>query len=506
MGHFSHDPIHRIKFKSIVVKERIIAIGFALLAFWGCDDGFEELNVNPNLPTTTDPDFLFANAQHKFFTHYEHGVFTEVWGLNIWMQQMADINGISAAGNEYLLPGDALNITWRMHYAEVMSNIQEAIRLVEDDPGQGNRLAIYRIFQAYVFQRTTDLWGAVPFSEALKASSTGTNPDFTPAYDTQEAIYIGLFAQLKAAEALLDPTAATLQEEDWLYQGDPVRWRKFSRTLRLRMALRLSEVDPVLAQEEADAVLGLQDFISSHTEGAHFPHSDVARSPFYQLDFTGQGMRHPSQFLVDLCKATQDPRLPVYAEPSPESIIILGQPDYVGVPNFLVSSAIDPDELNDFTVSAIGPYFLNIDRPGTTLGYAESCFLQAEAALRGWGGGDAAQWHDAGVRAHMTLLGIPETPIEDYLTGPGQFDQTLEKIITEKWKTFVYVDAIEAYNEYRRTGIPQLLNPDGSPVNAAAVPKRFAYPNSEISLNGSNVSALGIDPLDTSTPVWWDAN
>jgi hypothetical protein len=190
------------------------------LAIAGCDRGFEDLNVNPNLNDTADPDELFAYAQHKFHTDYFNGVLTEVWGLNMWMQVQADINGISAAGDEYFIGGDALDNTWRLYYSEVLGNVTQALRILEDDPEGGTKRAILRIYRAYVFQRLTDLWGDIPYSDAFEAINDENIPDFTPEYDSQQSIYVDLLNELKSAAAELDPNDPTFSAEDWVHDGE----------------------------------------------------------------------------------------------------------------------------------------------------------------------------------------------------------------------------------------------------------------------------------------------
>lgn len=485
--------------------KRILKIWLvAVLALVGCDRGFEELNVNPNLNDDVDPDQLLAYAQFKLHTDYFNGVLTEVWGLNMWMQVQADINGISSAGDEYFIGGDALDNTWRLYYSEVLGNISQALRILEDDPEGANKRSILRIYRAYVFQRLTDLWGDIPYSDAFQAINDENVPDFTPEYDGQRSIYIDLMNELQDASELLDDQQPSFSAEDWIYQGNVAHWRRFANSLRLRMAVRVSGVEPELASEHGIQLMAEDNFISSNFNGAHFPHSSFARSPFFELHNTGQGMRNPSHFLVELLKADEDPRVGWFAEHSPESII-QGAPDYFGVPNFLLASEIDNDELNSFTTSYIGEYFQDQDREGTILSFAESCFLQAEASMLGWGGAmTTEEYFDEGVRAHMEFLGVEDDAISEYLAGAGDFDGTTSHIAAEKWKTLVFTDSIELFSEYRRTGVPVLTDEEGEQVDLNRIPKRFAYPNSELSLNGDNVLSVGEGINDFDTPVWWD--
>lgn len=484
------------------MKIRLVILSF-LIGMVSCDKGFEELNQNPNLSEAVDPDELFAFAQHKFYTDYFNGVLTEIWGINTWMQVQADMNGIVSVNDKYFIDGEAINNTWNLYYAQVLGNVVQAMRLLEDDPDQVNKVAILRIFKAYVFSRLVDLWGDVPYSDAFQAVNSENEPDFTPAYDRQEDIYTDLLAELRNAASLLDTNLDSFTAEDWLFQGNVESWRRFANTLRLRLAMRIVEVEPALANEHIVEVMEANNLISTQDQGAHFPHSSFARSPFFELHNTGQGMRSPAHFMIELLKTDDDPRVAIFAEPSPESLL-LGQADYFGVPSFLLSSEIDTDEINSFTTSYIGTYFQDQNLEGTTLSYAELCFLQCEAILRGIAAGDAQEQYELGVGAHMLWLGVGQGEIDAYLLNAGAYVGTLEQVYYEKWKTFLFTDPIELFSEYRRTGIPVLTDHDGNNVDISQVPRRLAYPNSEISLNSENVTAVGEGINDFSTPLWWD--
>ena len=139
------------------------------------------------------------------------------------------------------------------------------------------------------------------------------------------------------------------------------------------------------------------------------------------------------------------------------------------------------------------------------MSYSETCFLLAEAALKGYGGNMTPEsYYDLGIQAHMDQLAIPQADIDTYLNGPGQFNGTFEHIIQQKWKTFVYVDAIELYSEWRRTGYPVLRDAQEQLVDVSRVPVRLAYPATELSLNAANVTAVGHGINDFFTKVWWD--
>lgn len=486
----------------------LLLAGIMILS--SCDKGFEELNINPNQPTLSDPDFLFTESLVKGAGQFGSGIHTEIWTLMVWTMQMADINGIPQAGNEYAYSGTYADEQWREWYSGVLSNLEEIIKLTKGDPFMVNKHALARIWRAYIFHRITDLWGDIPYFQAVK----GLDPEediLTPVYDPQKDIYTDLIKELKEAVASIDPSQDNYGSADVLYNGNLDHWKKFGNSLRLRLAIRISDIAPATTQSVLAELRTADNFISSNEEGAHFIfNTGDVRHPFYELEVSGQGMRNPSQFLVDLLEAGNDPRLPFMAEQTPQSVIF-GTPDYVGIPNLTL--AADMDGLNSFNTSAVGSWFLedsitnSMALKGTILSYAETCFLLAEASQKGWDMGQSAEYfYEAGVRSNMESYGIPDTAIDTYLQNAGKYDHTQEQIITQKWLTFIYRDGYESYAEIRRTGYPALKDRNNNPIDWNSFPNRLAYPPSEVSLNGSNVTAVGEGINETHSRVWWDPN
>lgn len=480
----------------------VVLVTLLTLLFVGCDKGFEELNENPNQPTTTNPDQLFTEALYMGAGQFLTGAHTEIWSLEVWSQQMADISGVQSAGEPYAFSGDWNDEIWSELYTRVLAPLNEIIKLTEGDPFQINKHSMARIWRAYIFQRITDLWGDVPYSEALSGVNPNGEPILMPSYDAQEDIYANLLIELKEAADAMDAAQGSYASADLLYGGNVDSWRKFANTLRLRMAMRISNANASLAQQVVSDVLADEsNTILSNAEGAHFLFAAGDHHPFYELYLSGQGMRNPSHFFVEMLNDLDDPRAGVYFEETPQSQV-LGTPPFVGVPNLMTSVELNNISISEFSTSEVGSYWLQVGTPGTTLSYAEACFLKAEAALKGWGGSMTAEgYYDEGVRAAMEMLNVADTSITNYLAGPGAFDGTLENIITQKYITLAYRDGYETFAELRRTGFPTLTDYTGNPVTA--LPQRLSYPPSEINLNGSNVTAVGEGINETTTPVWW---
>jgi len=478
------------------MKKLCLILSCLLLSLSSCDNGFEALNENPNSPTTTNIDYLFTDAMVQYAAQGNTGIYTHVWTLMEWMQMKADINGLSQLSDAYAYGGSNNDALWQQWYVHVLGNIQAIIRLSTAQAHLVNKRAIARIWRAYMFQRISDLWGAVPYTQALDPQN------LSPVYDAQAFIYPDLLNELAQAVSELDDNRSSFDAADPLYNGQVNAWRKFANALRLRIAIRLSAVDPILAQNTIETVTASGALMTSNSDGAHFNYTNDTRSAFFQLYDAEQGFRQPSAFLINQLKSTNDPRLPFYAEATQESQIF-GADDYVGIPNLLLSTQVN--DYSAFNTSVVGGWFLQATTRGTTLSYAEQCFLLAEAALKGYNVPQSAEaYYNEGVKAALLRFNIAEDAINAYLDeAPITFNASLAQIIGQKWLTLVYVDAYEAFAEYRRTGFPALQHADATTIDVAQFPQRFPYPDSEVNLNGEAVTVVGHGINDMTTKMWW---
>ena len=476
---------------------------FIVLSCSQCTKGFEDLNTNPNEPITAHVDYLFTEALVRGVGGYGTGIHSEMWTFEVWTQMMADINGINNPGEFYPYSGDWNNELWREWYADALAPINQAVKITEGLPNQINKNAIARIWRAYLFHRITDLWGDVPYNDALKGVNEEGDPIMTPSYDKQKDIYRSMIKELKEAAAALDNSKESFVTADAMYGGDVDKWKRFANTLQLRLLLRISNADATFAQTEVSALMSQNEFISNNGEGAHFSYTNDFKHYFFEISVNGQGLRNPSYYFLEMMNSSNDPRIAYYAEETPSSVV-MGTDPYVGVPNMLTSTELTAEGFDGFTTSLVGNHFLQLSTPGTSLSYAESCFLQSEAALKGWGNGSNAQQHyENGVRAHMEFLGVADADITTFLQGSGAWNNSLEQIITQKYITLAFRDAYEAFSEYRRTGFPVLTDYQGNVLTDATFPQRLNYPPSELTLNGTNVNAVGEGINDTQSKVWW---
>ncbi len=481
-----------------------------LIAFAGisCEKSLEELNENPNAPEYANPDYLFTNTLIQGAGSYNVSVHVEQWGLMTWTQSLARYGGWEQ-GKEYEM-SDEKNNLWGEVYANSLMNAQAIVDILKDDPEAANQLAICKIWQAYLFQRLTDLWGDIPYSEALKGYDDHL---LTPKYDAQSSIYPALIDRIDKAIAGMNPDLKSFgSSADLLFGGDIDLWKRFGNSLKLRMALRMCEIAPDQAQEIVSEISPDQ-LMQSNEQSALFPFLDTRQNPFYAVIQRGEsaGRNWPSKYLTDMLNGNDDPRLQVLCQPTPQSVAF-GMPAYEGVPCFAPDNSPVWDNYPEdgYNISKSGTYFMRSDMKGYLMSYAEICFLKAEAAQRGWMNGNATEFLKEGVRADMESYKIgdssyvKEADIQNYLDKIDDAD--LETIITQKWIAYTFKNPYECYADYRRTGFPVLTIYNGEQVDAAKFPKRLIYPASELTYNTDNYNeAVQRQGADTqSTRIWWN--
>ena len=210
-----------------------------------CTDGFEELNDNPNEPSVVPTNYLLTYAQENIVDRVYNGFDNSRIGMTLaqyWSQnQYTD-------ESRYQYRANTNNTSWNDLYAG-LNNLQEIIRLNEADSGvdqsiRNNQIAVARIMKAWTFQYLTDIYGAIPYQEAL---NIGT--DATPAYTPQQEIYPDLINELTEANAQINVDAPGFEAGDLVYDSDMSQWKKFANSLKARVAMRMIDVMPEAAAQ-----------------------------------------------------------------------------------------------------------------------------------------------------------------------------------------------------------------------------------------------------------------
>ncbi|MBN2103643.1 SusD/RagB family nutrient-binding outer membrane lipoprotein [bacterium] len=502
----------------------LLCVSVLMVLFSSCTDDFNSLNVDPNNPTDVPATTLLTYAMHEGIDQELGAGWMHHTYLSCWSQLYAKIQYIDE--DRYLFRGTNINGFWWTDYARHLKDLAIVIEKAQEAEYKDME-AVGRIMKAYFFQRTTDCWGDVPYTEALM----GDEGILTPKFDTQQSIYTDLIAEVKAGVAMLaDAEGDQLSKCDLIYGGDVDAWRKFGNSLLLRMYMRISGADEATAQAGIQEVVSSGIYIQSNDDNATLAidGSKPYRNGLMEtLDTrTDQGC---SKTMIDLLVGMNDPRLPIYAQDIDDDYG-KGQfdgPDTIFVGQINGDAGAGPVQS---TISLLGvPIAYDADRPYQILSYADVCFILAEAALKGWtAGGSAQSWYEEGIRASCEqwsalaqaspMAGyapeaaeITAAEIDAYLQEDGvAYDaaNAMEQICTQRWMA-LYPNGVQAFSVFRRTGYPAVIETYELPATTypgLGVPLRFPYPTDEEARNSTNLAAAkaGIHDDMYGKPVWWD--
>lgn len=407
-------------------------------------------NLDPNAQLTTAllqtyGDFSLMDTYRNYITGFTQH-FAGGWNVTNY------------AGSNFA-EDDISRRIWDRYYEISIKNLVDAIHKSEDKPNLNAALRIHRVYLTAVL---ADIYGDVPASEAGLGYIAGIS---TPKYDTVEELYNWFFEELTACEALLGTGTDNISGDVTSMGGDVAQWKKYANALRMRYAMRISDVNPQKAQDEFEKAVAA-GAISSAADDVYIKYAD---SPYTYYDgandydfrtnalseiLYGQDATSPtfvSSTLFYQMQRTSDPRLyricrhyynikRSQVKPDKEENIDLTDEvlayfertqtgeepcnpgaawysDWMNVPATselpTLQKKADMDantyDNSDFRARAMRPQ-LNIDfempnTPGDLMSYAEVEFLLAEAKTKGWNvSGDAESHYEAGVRASMQLL------------------------------------------------------------------------------------------------------
>ena len=508
-----------------------------ILLLTACDEGFEEMNQNPNVYNNPVIESMFSYSIVRTAGTGDD----RDWGNGMYaggiMQYFASLD-THMSGEKYLYNAAYNDGFFLIGYRSHLKEIEQVIALIKDDPALTNQYAIARIWRVYAYHRLTDLYGDIPYSEAGLGYLAGT---YKPKYDRQADIYADMLNELEEAALLLDPSETSFGAGDFLYSGDVTQWKRFAYSMMLRLGMRLTKVDPGMAETYVKkAIAG--GVMQSNEDIARLDHTDGPTGNNWNWDsywqhreeippsVQGNGTSKLSDTFVNMLKDSNDPRLPFYAtlwqgNADPTQLPASSAPEkQKGLPNGYdftsIKTAIpgwtdamyaEYSEINLHTIASMAA-------PTIFQSYAEVEFLLAEAALRSWDGGDAKTHYEKGIRAAMEMVtlypgevSISSDAIDNYLTAnpfvTGSMDQQMEQIHNQYWIIHFFTDNIEGYANWRRTGFPT-LTPVNYPGNetGGVIPRRLRYPQSEAILNteayNTAVQVQGTDLY--TTRVWWD--
>ncbi|MGR3811634.1 SusD/RagB family nutrient-binding outer membrane lipoprotein [Jiulongibacter sp. NS-SX5] len=475
--------------KSIFKNKWLLSAALVSATMVGCDD-LTEINIDPNSPTSVPASNLVTQGEYALYNTVHGRGLNGEWGL-LMTQQWSQNE--YAEDSRYVATSSSFDGTWSSFYTGVLNELKTAQRLIEADenvpgPIKTNQLAILDIIISDAFHTMTDMWGDIPYTEAIST-------DFpNPSYDSQSAIYADLLATVDAAVSSLNASSSSFSSGDIIYNGDVTSWKKAGASLLMRMAMRVADVDNGLAAQYVQKAAGY-GVITDNSENAifSFDGSDPTLSNPLWIDMAINNRDDfaVSDVLVDNLEG--DPRLAVYAKVNAEGIIR-------GLPYGLTDA--EAFALKSVT-SRPSDLVRSPDAPHVIIDAAEVYFLTAEAIERGYLSGDAAAAYAAGIEASMNYWGITDG-IADYVAAhPYDSANWKESLGMQKWIAF-YANGVQGWAEWRRLDYPVLAVP--AAAANPTIPTRLPYPISEDTNNGSQLDAVTTNINDISSKLWWDVN
>ncbi|MGR3811883.1 SusD/RagB family nutrient-binding outer membrane lipoprotein [Jiulongibacter sp. NS-SX5] len=512
--------------------KKIALSALAIFTLGSCDEQkLIDLNVNQNSPTSIDNRYILDYSILRVA-----GSRYESWRTNLiysstMVQHNASLQGYWSGDKYYYNPSYSAAY-WESHYTNPIKNLTNIVDQTAGIPELANIHAAAQIMRAFDLHRMTDLYGDVPYTQAGRGLDGQEN--WFPAYDSQENIYQFLVADIKAARDEFSDSAESLQgssnSQDVLFAGDNAKWKKFANSLLMRIAMRMSEVDPATAQSVFTEALsnGPIDGFDSNAflkqalgNGGDTNYNGTSLVFSNAAGGGGDTNGRVSKTFLDWMNEHNDPRKMIIVggvgNPYDTSTWNTDPEAQVGLPNGYTSVTIkdvNPDYSSVSEYSFVNPEILDLDDPTPFISHAEVELMKAEAVLKGWISGDAEEFFNAGVRAAMeswALFGVATPTAEEvdaYLVGLdfANAGNQMEMIGEQYWAA-TYLNHIEAWSNYRRSGYPA-LTPTSDPNNVTngTIPKRLRYFEGEAGANPANYKAAverqGPDLL--TTPLWWD--
>jgi hypothetical protein len=459
--------------------KHIISIlsAFLLMALVSsCEKYVEGYDISPNEPLTANLDILLTGIEVSTINSYT-GNLARLPGL--FANQLAGRQFQFEEYEVYSLDESDIDNEWNQLYNRGLINSQQLI----DQAGDNNRIyrGMGRVLKAMNIGLATDLWGDVPYTQALKGLSG--EEAFNPAYDAQENILRDIQSTLEAAIQDLASDPDNLDEnlrfpagDDLFFGGDPEKWANVARILQARYLNRLSERDPQASATQILAILdeAYANGLDGTDDDMMAPHGEAVPewNQWYAFEQNREGYMVVDPEFVELLVSLNDPRLPLY-----------------------VTTFIDSMGNEVYLEQPIGPRFNAPSAPLPLVTFFEAKFIEAEAALRAGDAGRAATAFNQALEANLQHLGF------DTEMGPGAAylaanaaggSVTLEQIMTQKY--LAMFTQPEVWADWRRTGLPEL-----TPNTGAEIPRRLPTSQNERLYNTNAVVVF-----DLFQRVWWD--
>ena len=447
-----------------------------------------DINVDPNNPSQASLSGLLSASQVGF-AFALGGEGTRMPASIV--QHYAGHRAQPLDYAQYRITSSATDGTWTALYNTLM----DMKEMENKAAASGNQayLGVSKLLQAHAFSVITDLFGDIPFSQALQGRA-----NITPVYDKQEDIYPALITMIDEGLAALTAATETISG-DIVYGGDVTKWKKYGNSLKLRLLNHLSRRQPNAA---ANFLASNPSLIDTSVDDAKVLFGSVASNanPIYQFDvLSGRKDQAVASTIVDKMKALSDPRVSVYFEPVTRNALGLkGQ--YLGN-----APGNDTEDSQKNRYSRVGSAYASIKAPVVLMSAAEVNFIKAEVYHRA-SDSRAQAAYQAAITQDFAALGLSSSAATTYLANANvAYDGNLQRIMEQKWIT-MFQASYESWVDWRRTGFP-VLTPAANNMTSNVIPRNLPYPEVEINSNRANLEAgpgIPIPYTGLSNRVWWD--
>lgn len=481
-------------------KLKIIFFASAfMLSVASCDD-IDNLNENHKAYTDALSSSLMTNSQVNYSYFLTNASvndnnfrgYAQYWSTSTYTDEVNYNQAKRNLGNSHSV----------ILYRDVLQDLIVAKNKINDQQALGpveiavkkNKLAILEVQIVMAYQTLVDLFGNIVYSEALDITN---HP--TPKYDDAKTVYFDLATRLDAAIANLDSGYDSFGSADLIFKGNVAKWKKLANSVKLKMGLHLADVDAAKAQAMVESAYN-SGLFTSNSDSALFQYfkTTIDENPLYN-SLVNESQINPTEFFVNELNGKSDPRRDIFFNPASK---IGGV--YKGAPYAQLVS------YKNF--SNVGPKLKDRTNPGVIFDYAETNFLLADAANRGFNvGGTAADYYEKGIRSSMDYWGVSSADADTYLLRPDvafatAFGTDKQKIAYQLWIAY-YNRGFEGWTEYRRLDFPILVAPITAVSEAEGkVPVRNIYSLFDSTLNKDNynaaATAIGGDKM--TTKLFWD--
>lgn len=533
----------------------------------GCRKGQFNINKNINSPTDSTITYFVVLPAALNATGRIVAGNSGTWGpLQNWMSfwSRSGTYAPNVLEETYTITTGFGNGVWNTCYDNNYD--YNIVQIKASQAGAGFYEGIARIMKAHNFQILVDVYGDVPYTQALKGSG---NP--TPVYDKGDVIYKSLLREIDAGillirRAVVNSTNGNrdIATNDIMFNGDKTKWVKFANTLKLRMLIHTHAFAGINKAAEIAIINSTVDTTAGNAVYGYLGAGENAQiNPGYSAVDKGQPFFNAyitqadgSGSFANVYYKANEWGINYYAwdgDPRISRFYVAGSEGLKGVPY----GTPPIDAYAAAKMAGIGPALnKGATAPQWVLTSAESFFLQSEARFRGWitTGPSAQALMTSAINESFIFTGVPNpaTAAATYIAnnatypdvdynglpqGTGAPAGGLFTILSQKWFALNGYNSLEIWTDWRRVAYSEVatrlrsgaaaptsnfIYGDGGAYNgfglslgvgpfrslspqispADNIPVRYLYPQSEYNYNAGNVPA----GITRYSKVFWDVN